>query len=343
MRREKDGGEKEMTGKRLFISISCLVLLLGIPLFLAYISVEGIGKKDNIADRKENLGKQEDSNLFRVAGGFDNSIDDQYLPIILKNDGKDKTGVLKSYEEAWKEQVEGYLEDYRARCNDPEGRKMAEEYLSAVQRAVDAQKKLMDHMNVEEERQLWYSAQIYRCAFIKDIRGEVGHQKEDLMVIQVDMRETEGALQLNYEICGEFTNEIDQKYVTSMHDGCEAEVRSRQQAFDLDWCNQLGELTMEFYEGLDEEGKQLAGIWQKSREDWKAASNSRFWFQPEELNFEDQDVTFWENGAGASLMEKDGWINRLYYLQLQSMMENKAKLPSAFGYVLESQKEQKLA
>ncbi len=334
MCREEDCGEKIKTGKRLFISISCLVLLSGIVmLFTCMIGKVIEGREERVdlietSDEKEGeteitgeFDEEEDDSIFRQAGGFDNPIDDLYLPVIFGSSAEDKTEVLADYEKAWRGQLEEYLKDYRARCKYAKDKELAEDYLAAIQSAVDAQKELMEYMGVEEERRLWYSAQIYRCAFIKDIRGEFASEGIEPGTMYVSLKEMETPVKPDYEVCGEFANDIDRQYVACMYTGCQAEIRSRQEAFDLDWCNELGELTLEFYENLDEEGKRLAGIWQESREDWKAVANGRIWWPPEELNAEAEDALFWGNGTGYALLEKDGWINRLYCLQLQSMME----------------------
>ena len=334
MCREKDYREKKKTGKRLFISISCLVLLSGIVmLFTCMLGKVIEGKEDRAdlieaSDKKESgkeiiggFDEKEEESIFRQAEGFDNPIDDLYLPVIFGSSAEDRTEVLVSYEGAWRGQLEEYLKDYRSRCRHARDKEMVEEYSAAIQRAVDAQKELMDYMGVEEERQIWYSAQIYRCAFIKDIRGEFAVEGMGHGTMPVSSKEMEIPAKLDYEVCGEFINDIDRQYAASMYEGCEAEIRDRQETFDLDWCNELGELTLEFYENLDEEGKHLAGIWQESRESWKAVSDPRLWWSPEELNAKEEDYLFWGNGTSADLMEKYGWINRLYYLQLQSMME----------------------
>lgn len=338
MCREKNCGEKIKTGKRLSISISCLVLLLGIVMLFTCMIGKGLEGREERADLIEASDEKEgeteitggfdekkDDSIFRLAGGFDNPIDDLYLPVIFESSAEDKTEVLADYEKAWRGQLEEYLKDYRARCKYAKDKELAEDYLAAIQGAVDAQKELMEYMGVEEERQLWYSAQIYRCAFIKDIRGEFASKSIEPGTMYVSLKEVETPVMPDYEVCGEFANDIDRQYVACMYTGCQAEIRSRQEAFDLDWCNELGELTLEFYENLDEEGKRLAGIWQESREDWKAVANGRIWWPPEELNAEAEDALVWGNGTGYALLEKDGWINRLYYLQLQSMMEKEAE------------------
>lgn len=322
MCREKDSKERK-TGNRVILSISCLLLLSGMVMLFTYMVGKGLEKKEYVADLEDTMIEKEDSSIFRKAGGFDNYIDDLYLPVIFEKSENDKIAVLKSYETAWKEQLERYTADFKSRCKYVGDKEMVDEYLDAIQMAVETQKDFMEYMGVEEEKQLWYSAQIYRCAFVKDIKGEVDSNGADGIVMHVSLQETQSIPDLNYEMCGEFANEIDRQYVLSMHYGSEIEVRGRQEAFDLDWCNQLAEITMEFYKNLDEEGKALMGIWQESRENWKSASNSRFWASPEMLNSEAEDTLFWGTGTSAGLLEKDGWINRLYYLQLQSIMESK--------------------
>lgn len=287
---EENYREMNKTGKRLWISISCLLLLSGMMMFSIYMAGKKNGEGAESVKECEVEQTEEKNDLFGQAGEFDNPIDELYLPLIYAGGGEDKAAVLERYENAWKGQLEAYLEDYGSRCSYAKDREMAEEYLAAVRQAVDAQKDLMEYMGVGAEERLWHSAQMYRCAFIKDIRGT-------------------------------FTDDIDRQYVLSMYEGCEVEIRSRQEAFDLEWCNELGKRTMALYEDLDEEGRHLAGIWQQSREDWKAAADARFWQSPEELNAQPEGASFWENGTGAALMEKDGWINRLYCQQLNSMMD----------------------
>ncbi len=282
--------EMNKTGKRLWISISCLILFFGMMMLYIYIAGKKTGEGVESAKECEVEETGEENDSFRQAEGFDNPIDELYLPMILADGREDKAAVLEMYENTWRGQLEAYLEDYGSRCSYAKDQEMAEEYLAAVCQAVDAQKNLMEYMGVGAEERLWHSAQIYRCAFIKDIRGT-------------------------------FTDDTDRQYALSMYEGCEAEIRARQEAFDLEWCNELGKLTMVLYEDLDAEGRHLAGIWQQSREDWKAAADARFWKAPEELNAQQEDESFWENGTGAALMEKDGWINRLYCQQLNSMIE----------------------
>lgn len=336
MRGKKDCREKKRAEKRLIRSVFCLVFVSGMVMLFTCMIGKGLSGKDGRTDIGEASDAQESSTdlrgtveekerncRLRQAGGFDNPIDDLYLPVIFGSNGEDKTALLESYEMTWRRQLEEYLKDYRSRCRRAKDREMVEAYSAAIQMAVDAQKDFMEYMGVEEEKRLWYSAQIYRCAFIKDIRGEFAPEGMEQGVMYAGWKQIQmqGLEDLDYEACGEFDNDIDRMYVTSMYEGCEAEIRGRQDAFDLDWCNALGETTMEFYETLDEEGKRLAGIWQESRENWKSMADGRFWWLPEELNGEPEDAILWGNGSRAALMEKDGWINRLYYLQLQSMME----------------------
>ena len=334
MCREKVYSEKKKTGKRLFISISCLLLLSGIVMLFTYMLGEEIkGKEDRaglvtMSGEKERKtepaaipGGEKDNSIFRQAGGFDNPIDDLYLPVIFESSAEDKAEVLADYERAWRGQLEEYLKDYASRCRHTRDKEMAEDYLEAIQRAVDAQKGLMEYMGVEEEQQLWYSTQIYRCAFTKDIGGEFSSESMEQGMMHVGLKEMKIPENLDYEVCGEFVNDIDRQYAACMYEGEQSDIRAREEAFDLDWCNELGELTLEFYENLDEEGKRLAGIWQESRENWKAVADTRIWKSPEELNAKAEDALFWGDGTEAALMEKDGWINRLYCLQLRSMME----------------------
>lgn len=288
MRREKDYREKK-TGKRLLTSISCLLLLSGMVLLFTYMIGETVEGKEGRICLEEIAVKTENG------VEFDNPIDDLYLPAIEGSSIEDRKEMLSDYEKAWRGQLEGYLGDYASRCSYARDKKMAEDYLEVIYRAVDAQKELMKYMGMEEEMLCWHSAQIYRCAFSKDIGGKFSSG---------DMEQ--GAVQLGIE-------------------GSEEE-------FDLGWCNELGELTLEFYENLDEEGKRLAGIWQESREEWKAAADGRMWHSPEELNESGEDAFILADGMETALMEKNGWINKLYCQQLQSMMGRDSKeLQSMMG------------
>lgn len=259
------------TGKRFLKSIFCLILLTAIMWIVVFSAVKV-------------LQGQED---------FDNPIDAEYVPQLYSGSEEKRIALLIEYEEAWKNQLEAYLTDYRLKCNYQKDREMVDEYLEAVYKAVDAQKNLMEYMNVPKEEQLWYSARIYYCAYVKSIRG-------------------------GFDNC-----ETDYYYAAdmSMYAGSEGEIRCRQEAFNIEWCNKLALLTMDFYETLDKEGKQLAGIWQESREKWKKAFSNRFWWEPEELNAADEDDSFWGNGTATGIMEVNGWIDKLYYQQLESMMK----------------------
>lgn len=236
---------KKGTGKRFWISVSCLLLLTGIIGIMAFSVAKAL------------CGRTE----------FDNSIDAEYMPLINKSSGEGKIALLKEYEMAWRRKLEDYLKDYRAVCNDQSNKEMVDEYLDAIYEAVDAQKELMEYMNVSEEEQHWYSARIYYCSYMKDIRGKFD----------------------GYEA------NIDEEHKTGAVSG--------QEAFNIEWSNKLALLTMDFYEILDEEGKQLANKWQESREQWKAASNSS-----------------WKKETDIEIMEVNGWINQLYYQQLESMV-----------------------
>lgn len=233
---------KKGTGKRFWISVSCLLLLTGIIGIMAFSVAKAL------------CGRTE----------FDNSIDAEYMPLINKSSGEGKIALLKEYEMAWRRKLEDYLKDYRAGCSDQSSKEMVDEYLEAIDGAVDAQKSLMKYMNVSEEEQHWYSARIYYCSYVKDIGGKSDDYEAEANAADID----EG-----------------------------------QEAFNIEWSNKLALLTMDFYETLDEEGKQLANKWQESREQWKAASNSS-----------------WKKETDIEIMEVNGWINQLYYQQLESMV-----------------------
>ena len=89
-------------------------------------------------------------------------------------------------------------------------------------------------------------------------------------------------------------------------------------------CNQLGLLTMEFYEQLDEEGSRLAGIWQESRERWKEASGRCQELLDSRECGDDGDGQ--ENGRACQETQNGRWINQLYYQQLQLIMKE-GKVP----------------
>lgn len=234
---------KKGTGKRFWISLFCLLLLAGIVGIITFSAVKAL------------YGRTE----------FDNSIDAEYMPLIDESSGQGKTALLEEYEKVWRRQLEDYLKDYRAGCSDQSNKEMVDEYLDAIYDAVDAQKKLMEYMNVSEEEQHWYSARIYYCSYMKDIKGNFD----------------------GYE-AGTYAADIDEG----------------PEAFNIEWSNKLALLTMDFYEMLDEEGKRLANKWQESREQWKAASNSS-----------------WKKKTDTEIMEVNGWINQLYYQQLESMVD----------------------
>lgn len=75
------------------------------------------------------------------------------------------------------------------------------------------------------------------------------------------------------------------------------------QEFDLYWCNALSALTMEAYQQLDEEGKELLTNWQLSREQWKEAEIKK---------------RAAKEGESAEIC---GQINRLYFRQLAGIMK----------------------
>lgn len=258
---------KKKTGKRFWISISCLLLLTGITGIMAFSLVKAL------------YGSTE----------FDNPIDAEYMPLIDESNGEEKTALLEEYEKAWRKQLEDYLSDYRTRCSYQGDKEMVDEYLDAVYGAVDAQKNLMEYLNVSKEKQHWYSARIYYCSYVKDIRGRFDDYEAGAHVADID-------------------------------EGLKVESESGQEAFNIEWSNKLAFLTMDFYETLDEEGKQFANKWQESREQWKAASNSRFWQTPEELNSENEKNSVRKQENHTEIMEVNGWINKLYYQQLESMI-----------------------
>lgn len=243
--------KRTKTGKRFFMSISCLVLL-SLNLF-SLTCAAGLGMEES-------------------GGGFDNPIDDCYPSALYYGDGSGAKDILEAYEAAWQNQLSDYVE-YEAGNGNMTDKGAAEEYMNAVLNAVCAQKNLMEYMGVDQEEILWYSAQIYRHAFIKDIKGEF----------------TDGPW------------------------------REGQESFDINWSNELCRLTMEFYEGLDQEGKRLAGIWQESRENWKKASNEYFWSLRGENDAKKREPYAVDKEVFEKMVERDGWINRLYFLQLQRM------------------------
>lgn len=329
MYRGRNFEKKIKAGKRFLLSFSCLILLSGIAACASFLLGKGISEKENPWGIKEKqIEMWEISGDWQRAGGFDNPIDGKYLALIYENaqKGENAGRLLAGYEETWRLQLKSYLEDYKMRCKHPEDQEMADEYLKAVSGAVSAQKDMMEYLGMEEEMQQWYSAQIYRCAFVKGIRGTFDEGAASAVSAGVSQSFGPDILPFICLEYGEFENEIDQKYVTAMYDGCEVEVRKRQEEFDLAWCNQLSLLTMEFYEGLDEEGRGLADVWQESRECWKKAFNSRLWRAPEELNDVPYEEACWGNGTRAGILEIDGWINRIYFLQLQKMTEKTGRV-----------------
>lgn len=333
MHRDVKDRRRKKAGKRFFLSISCLILLSFYLLFLTYAAGLGIEEKrragEEVSFQKgffaaEDKGNEEDEKyraIFREAGGFDNPIDDFYLSGLCYCDKSKEYDTLAAYEAAWREQLSGYVKSCGTGNGDMALKKAAGEYLKAVLNAVYAQKNLMEYMGVDQERIFWYSAQIYRYAFIRDIKGEFTGDVTQAMALngkEGNLKEIPGKA---YEIYGEFTNETDQEFIKAFYDGKNAVwafEEGWQGNFDIDWCNRLCELTMDFYEGLDEEGIYLAGIWQESRESWKRASNEFFWIRAEGTNGKKKDAYF-EEEALVEMMERDGWINRLYFLQLQSI------------------------
>ncbi|MDE7287423.1 MAG: hypothetical protein K2N55_11365, partial [Lachnospiraceae bacterium] len=237
MCRERNCREMKKTGKSLFTFTSCLILLSVIGMLYTYMAGRKPEEGEDMAEPGQMADIEEDDDIFRLVGGYDNPIDEFYLPVIFASNGEDKVAVLKSYENAWKGQLEEYLEDYRSRCRYAKDKEMSEEYFAAVQMAADAQKELMNYMGVEADGQFWYSAQIYRCAFIKDVHGEFINEEANLGVMNVGLKEMQVPAGVNYEVCGGFVNDIDRQYAVSMYEGAEADIRCRQEAFDLDWCN----------------------------------------------------------------------------------------------------------
>lgn len=303
---------KKRTGKKWVAAGFCLFFLFGMIGTVVLTLRGGFGRQGNFTEIEN--AKAENSRTFRVAGGFHNPIDDRYMSLLYENEddtvGRQK--LMVEYEAAWKQQLEDYLADYRSRCSYQSDKEMVDEYQAAVEAAVDAQKKLMEYRKAEKEQIGWYSVQTYRCAFVKCIRGNFEAQSG----IGSNRWKKELPADAVYEKWGEFDNDIDRQFVLSMYEGCEAEIRTRQEEFDIAWSNELCESTIQLYETLDEEGKQIVNAWQASREQWKEAFNNRFWWTPEELNSAGEEDSLWRNGTASGIMEVHGWINRLYCLQI---------------------------
>lgn len=266
-----DQRKNNKTGKGFLVILSCLVVLYG----TAALQMSAFGKVISDEEDGGSLGSEETDGMYRRAGGFDNPIDDRYIACIYEcaqeEDITNRNRELVDYEDAWRIQVESYLEKYRFQCEYQGDKEMADEYLSAVREAVSTQKALMEYLEVEEAVRHWYSAQIYRCAFIKGIRGTFDKEKSAGLSVDKGQSDVSGSMIPIYKEYGEFENEIDREYALSMYEGCEAEIRTRQ----------------------------------------------------EELNAAPYDESFWGNGTGAGILEADGWINRLYYLQLEKMTEKR--------------------
>ena len=314
MKRRAEFEKRMKTGKRFAVFFSCLLLLSGmIGAIMCGVS-EDFEKRTGAGNNKNF--EEAEIVSFRMAGGFDNPVDDKYLPLIYENaqNEKRRQKLLIKYEKAWQKELEDYLTDYQERCNYQSDKEIVDEYRAAVFTAVEAQKNLMEYMGAKKDEVCWYSIQTYRCAFIKCIRGEVAEKQENRSGSSIEAIPDDV-----YEKWGEFGNDIDRQYVFSMYDGSKAEAGKKQEEFDIAWCNELCTLTMELYEKMDEEGKRLMDVWQVSREQWKAALDSRLWWTPEELNAAEEGESFLESGTWVGIMEAHGWINRLYCLQLQAL------------------------
>ncbi|NBJ94629.1 hypothetical protein [Parablautia muri] len=352
MFRDVKGETGKKTGKRFMISISCLILLSLDLFFLTYAAGLGIGgaggENERLPFRKSRflMGNVEDDEdnreMLRKVGGYDNPIDDFYLSALCYGSGTNEYDMLSAYEAAWREQLLNYVKSCGMGYENTAHKKAAEEYMKAVLEAIGAQKNLMEHMGVEKERTIWYSVQIYRHAFVKDIKGKFVDYDGTVIDLNGEggsLREIPGRV---YEVYGEFSNEIDQKFIKALYEEngtteaggareltikddiatVKKSLRQEQESFDINWCNELSQLTMEFYGELNEEGKQLVGIWQESRENWKRASSEYLRCMMEEADIEEGDIYSEEEDIFAEMLERDGWINRLYFLQLQSMKKN---------------------
>lgn len=345
---------RKKTGKRFFISISCLILLswnLFLLTYAAGLGIEGKGRENAESPFPksyfftENVkGDNENWEVLREVGGYDNPIDDFYLSALCYRNEADEYDTLSAYEAAWRDQLFYYVENCGGEDRNTTDKGAVGEYMKAVVEAVRAQKNFMKYMGVEQERIIWYSAQIYRHAFVKDIKGEI--TDNGMMVTALNWEE--GSVKKvpgkAYEVYGEFANEIDKEFLKALYTendiagtGGASELtvkdnmmvgksrQQRQESFDINWCNQLCKSTMEFYEeleeNLDEEGKRLLGIWQESRENWKRASNEYFLNAKGEADTEKRIFCSGEEEIFTEIIERDGWINRLYFLQLQSIKE----------------------
>lgn len=116
------------------------------------------------------------SDGLREMAGFGNPVDDWYLPLLCAGQEADRSRILAEYEIEWKCQLEEYLEDYEEQCPYEEHKKMARDYLSAVQEAHDTQAALMEYAGMEEDIRLWYGAQLYHTAFVRNLQAEVDMQ-----------------------------------------------------------------------------------------------------------------------------------------------------------------------
>ncbi len=243
-----------------------------IILFFTFLLIEGLCGSKSIWAKESRIYTQGKKHIgLGNETGNKGLIDDRFPFPIEEGVEKSKTQALIGYEQALKEQMEEKLDLCRSKCGTKDSRKALDEYQNAISGAVEAQKRLMDYMEVGREETLWYSVQIYQCALGMDMSGELFYSQ--------NQTKEDAALAL---------------------------------------CNQLGLLTMEFYEQLDEEGSRLAGIWQESRERWKEASCK--W-----QKFSDNRES---GGCGSRIEEEAGyemqirrWINQFYYQQLQLIME----------------------
>lgn len=267
-----------------------------------------------------------DRKRMRESGNFDNPVDEWYLPLLCGSGEERRTDLLKEYYQVWKKQLEDYLTEFGRQCHYEEDKEMVRTYLTAVQEAEKAQAKLMEYMDMPEEEKIWYKIQTWRCAF-HVVRGEATDFEPDdsdkeLYYKGLEIMKDIGPWEI-YEQCGELNNAIDKETLLVMYDGCEVEIRTRQDSFEASWGNDYVMISELLKENINEEGKQLLEDYLMSCNAWLNAQSNRFWWEPEELNDAvEQGDTLWGNGTRSGINENWGEIYRNYALQMRSMLED---------------------
>ena len=203
-------------------------------------------------------------------------LDQSYLAALSKCEEGERKELLQEYFQNWQQFLSDYLSQYEKACLYETDKEMIREYREAVEAAVASQQEFMTALGVSPEEVFWYGIQIYRTAFFGDLQGAVN--KEAAVLYDVDTKENKNT--------------------------------------SLTWCNELNTITMEAYEKLTQEDKELLTQWQICREEWKEAGNERMRHSPYELNSHKKDYSFGEEEKIEERLAVYSQINQLYYQQL---------------------------